>query len=77
MKETKPCIEVDSDKEDNEASLLLNLVKSKKSKQQVAITNLDNIREVESFEATRDLNNAARVFGKNGPNKKIFQDGSK
>jgi hypothetical protein len=50
----------------------LNLKKYKKGKQ-VAITNLDNIREVESFEATRDLNNAARVFGKNGPNKRIFQ----
>ena len=36
---------MDSDKEDTEVSLLLNLVKSKKSKQ-VAITNLDNIREV-------------------------------
>lgn len=67
---------MDSDKEDTEASLLLNLVKSKKSKH-VSITNLDNIREVESFEASRDFNNAARVFGKNGANKRIFQEGSK
>jgi hypothetical protein len=52
------------------------LVRSKKSKQ-VSVINLDNIREVESFEASRDFNNAARVFGKNGPNKRIFQEGSK
>lgn len=36
--------------------------------------NLDNIREVESFEASRDLNKAARKFGKNNQNKRIFQE---
>ena len=43
----------------------------------MAIIKLDNIREVESFEASRDFNKAARVFGKNGPNKRIVQEGSK
>lgn len=62
---------MDSDKEDNETSLLSNLVNSKKGKQ-VSIINLDNIREVESFEGSREFIDAARVFGKNGPNKRIF-----
>jgi len=52
LKDKKNFLDVDSDKEDTEVSLLKNLKKSKKNKES-AFTSLENVREVESFDASK------------------------